>query len=290
MDSEESKELIRNKKDLKTHERILFENACDKKIKEFKNSHGDETYFVSDNPKEIIFYSEHILNLGDKLRYLNYITTEYMNEKYKDCEFGDKIHKTFFKPLWKEIKKTEEALEDAANGNRFLNDIFYIDVIELLANSKKALKERLELLLSIKEELKETFNIYSTIPATKYQIKTIINKVEDLIIDVEKDVNRNKLFVTKANKKIDKYKKVLNFLVETRDGLKHKRHLESIRQLLITVAKEFNYKSEDGVEAIIRNHKDYLPNNLKTEELGYIFSVIDEHEINIFIDNLKKTI
>jgi len=290
LDSAESKELIRNREDLETHERLLFEIACDKKINEFKKSHDDETYFVSDNPKEIIYYSEHFLNLGDKLRYLNYITTEYMNEKFKECNIGDKIHKTFFLPIWNEIKNTEHALENASNGIRFQEDIFFIDVIELLANNKKVLEDRLDLLMSIKENLRDVFNIYSTIPKTKVKIKKIINKVENLIIEVEKDLNRKGLLASKTNKKLDKYKKLLYFLVEKRVELKDKRQLKSIRDLLIIVASEFNYKSEDGVEAILRNHKGFLPENLKDGELSYIFSIIDKYEVDIFIDNLKKNI
>jgi len=190
LDSNESKEDKTNNDSENQDKQTLFHIETDKKIKAFKNKHGDEVYFESENPKEIIYYSEHILNLGDKLKYLNYIISDFMDKQFGVCEVGDKIHKTFFLPIWNEIKNTEHALENASNGIRFQEDIFFFDVIELLANNKKNLKERLKLLFSIKEDLKNVYNIYSTIPATKIKLKSIINSVDELMIEVEKDLNR----------------------------------------------------------------------------------------------------
>ena len=44
----------------------------------------------------------------------------------------------------------------------------------------------------------------------------------------------------------------------------------------------------DGIEAIIRNNKKFLPENLVNMNISKIFDIIDKNEVNKFINNIKK--
>ncbi len=171
---------------------ILFKMNTNKKIVEFEKEHGKNKYFVSRDPQEIIYYSQHILELDKRLKYFDYIFSQYMKEEFGEVYPDDDIHRKFCLPILEEYKIIENNISFAMDGKEFEDYYKHFDIIKMIARTKNNIDDRISFLIKTKEKLNQFYSTLGDKINAKKNIDKIIKKVDKLLVEAEKDKERLK--------------------------------------------------------------------------------------------------
>jgi hypothetical protein len=269
-----------------------------------------DNFFYSQNPKVVIEHSETILRLDERIEYLNKILNKYLSQN-PNLYPSDKKWSDFGVPIFKEILYIEKTLKEAAKGERFIGDVYFSDVIELLSNSESNLKKRLAFLLSVKEDLKSLINNHAESKRAKLKLNKTILDVEKLITEAEKDIDRREKLMAQSNEKKSETKSEKNqrsYASGSRPG-RPKKYIyievmykfieirksfeEEKRDLILTnmhdeIIPQINYNPE-SFQRFISRKKHLFPQIFHTKSPREILLKMNNDDLAIFDKNYKKS-